>query len=195
MYIDIRDGDLRIRSFMLEDVFNMRKWGRHQTPLLADYNFPKLTDTEMRRWYRFKTLNPFNKYFGVLLGDRLIGYMGIKNIKRLKRESTLGIVFDPSNVDKGYGTRTLRLFLNYYFNEMNMKRMHLEVAKFNERAMRVYKKVGFTISSYYCEEFFDQNLNLNDPHYIQVESSFVIKDKKIYNYIYKMKLDREEFQD
>lgn len=195
MVIEIVDGDLKIRSLKVEDVFSMRHWGRHKTPLLADYNFPEMPDSEIRRWYRFKTINPFNKYFGVLLGDRLIGYMGIKNIKIIKKESTLGIVFDPSIVNQGYGSKTLRLFLNYYFNEMNMKRMYLEVAMFNRRAMRVYKKMGFKTTSYYLEEFFNNNLDLSNPYYQEAERYFVIKDEKIYNYIYKMRLDKEDFQD
>lgn len=191
---DIRDGDLIISPLTVDHVFKMRMWGTHETPLLSDYNFPKMTDSEVRRWYRFKTLNPFNRYYGILIDDKLIGYMGIKGIKKFRRESTLGIVFDPSNVNKGYGTRTLRLFLKYYFDEMNMRRMYLEVAKFNSRAMRVYKKVGFKTSSYYCEEFFDQSLDLNNTYYLQAKTSFVIKDEKIYNYIYKMRLNKEDFK-
>lgn len=194
MEIEIVDGDLKIRPLRLEDAFSMRQWGRHKTPLLADYNFPRMTDSEIRRWYRYKTINPFNKYFAVLQEDRLIGYMGIKNIKIIKRESTLGIVFDPSFVNQGYGSKTLRLFLAYYFSQMNMRRMYLEVAMFNQRAMRVYRKMGFKTTSYYLEEFFDQNLDLNNPYYLEGESFFVIKDEKIYNYIYKMKLDKEDFQ-
>lgn len=194
MEIEIVEGNFKIRSLILDDVFRMKEWGIHETPLLADYNFPKMTDSEIKRWYRFKTLNPFNKYLGILVDDRLIGYMGLKNIKIIKKESTLGIVFDPNYVNMGYGSKTLKLFLSYYFNELNMKIMYLEVAKFNERAMRVYKKVGFETTSYYLEEFFDQNLNLNNSYYLDAKTSFVIKDEKIYNYIYKMKVDREDFQ-
>ena len=194
MEIEIVEGNLKICPLLVDHVFLMRKWGFHETPLLTDYNFPRMTDSEVRRWYRYKTLNPFNRYFAVLADDILIGYMGIKNIRMFKRESTLGIVFDPNYVDKGYGTRTLSLFLNYYFNELNMKTMYLEVAKFNKRAMRVYKKLGFETTYYYCEEFFNQGLDLKDSYYLQAKTSFVIKDEKLYNYIYKMRLDKEDFK-
>lgn len=191
--MEIKDGDLLIRPLILEDVFQMEKWGVHETPLLADYNFPNMSDSEKRRWYRIKTFNLFNKYYGILLEGRLIGYMGIKNIKRIRKEATLGIVFDPNFIDKGYGTKTLEIFLDYYFHHMNMKVIYLEVSKFNDRAMRVYEKVGFKITSYYCEEFFNQRLGLKDPHYLEVKSSFVIVGQKLYNYIYRMKLKKEDF--
>lgn len=183
-----------IRPLVVEDVFYMRRWGLHKNPLLSDYNFPSMSDSQIKRWYEIKTKSFFNKYFGIVLKDgRLIGYMGMKEIKFLKKESTLGIVFDPSVLNMGYGTETLKYFLKDYFTKMNMKRMYLEVAEFNNRAQRVYKKMGFEKVGYHLEEFFDCDLDLNDPYFKEVESCFVINEKKIYNYIYKMKLDREDF--
>ena len=183
-----------IRELKLDDIYQMRQWGSHTNPLIEDYNFPPMSDSEIKLWYKRKTKSRYNKYYGIRNEEeKLIGYMGIKEIKFFRRESTLGIVFDPNYVDKGYGTETLILFLNYYFTEMKMKSMILEVAEFNRRAYRVYEKLGFKSIGYYLDEFFDSNLDLSSPYYIEEESSFVIKNKKIYNYIYKMKLDRMEF--
>ena len=183
-----------IEKLKLEDVYQMRSWGFHKNPLIEDYNFPPMSDDEIKLWYRRKTNSISNKYYGVKNKDgKLIGYMGIKEIKRIRRRSTLGIVFDPNNVDKGYGTETLETFLNYYFTEMKMKSMLLEVAEFNRRAYRVYEKMGFKPIGYYLDEFFDSRLDLSNSYYLKEESSFVIKDKKIYNYIYKMKLDKKDF--
>jgi RimJ/RimL family protein N-acetyltransferase len=119
--------------------------------------------------------------------------MGIKNIKKVKKESTLGIVFDPNYVSKGYGSETLRVFLNYYFKQLKMKRMYLEVAEFNKRAYKAYKNIGFKPIGYYLDEFHDTSLDLNNPYYLKYKSSFVIKGKKIYNYIYKMKITKVDF--
>lgn len=183
-----------IRPLKVEDVFYMRNWGYHDNPLLSDYNFPTMTDNEVHAWYKYKTLPWFNRYFGVLNEEnRLIGYMGIKNIRKVKKESTLGIVFDPNYVNKGYGSETLRVFLNYYFKHLKMKRMYLEVAEFNKRAYKAYKNIGFKPVAYYLDVFHDTSLDLNSPYYLKHKSSFVIKGKKIYNYIYKMKLSREDF--
>lgn len=183
-----------IRPLKVEDVFYMRNWGYHDNPLLSDYNFPTMTDNEVHTWYKFKTLPWFNRYFGVLNEENiLIGYMGIKNIKKVKKESTLGIVFDPNYVSKGYGSETLRVFLNYYFKQLKMKRMYLEVAEFNKRAYKAYKNIGFKPIGYYLDEFHDTGLDLNNPYYLKHKSSFVIKGKKIYNYIYKMKITKVDF--
>ena len=80
-----------------------------------------------------------------------------------------------------------------YFNVMNMKKLYLEVAKFNKRAIRCYEKCGFKIVDSYLGEFHDQYIDKNNPYYLREESSFVIIDEKIYNYIYKMKVDKKSY--
>ncbi|MBU5428327.1 GNAT family N-acetyltransferase [Tissierella pigra] len=192
--MEIRGERVIIRDLQLEDVFNMKNWGTHENPLIEDYNFPPMNDKEIKLWYKMKTNRLFNKYYGILNEDnKLIGYMGTKDIKVIRREATLGIVLDPNYVNKGYGTEILDTFLEYYFTEMKMKKMILEVAEFNKRAYRVYEKVGFLPVGYYLDEFFDSNLNLTNPYYLEEKSSFVITNKKIYNYIYKMVLNKKRF--
>lgn len=185
-----------IRPLELKDVFEMRNWGYHGNPLLSDYNFPLMNDRQIKKWYNYKTNTFFNKYYGVFSkSQKLIGYLGIKDIRFIRRESTLGIVFDPNYIDQGYGTETLKEYLNYYFNEMKMKKMYLEVAEFNQRALRLYRKMGFKSIGYYLDEFHDQKMDLDNRYYLQNKSCFVIHEERIYNYIYRMKLDKEEFME
>lgn len=192
--MEIKSERLKIRPLILGDVYNMRSWGYHETPLLGDYNFPNMSDKEIEKWFRYKTFRWGNKYYGVINEEnKLIGYMGIKSIKRIKRESTLGIVFDPNYINRGYGTEALVLFLKYYFEDMKMRRMYLEVAEFNKRAYRVYEKLGFKNVGYYLDVFYDSSLDFDNPYFIQEKSSFVITDKKIYNYIYKMRINKKDF--
>lgn len=192
--LGIRGKRIIIRDLQLEDVYEMRGWGTHENPLIEDYNFPPMSDKEIKIWYRMKTNRCLNRYYGIRNEEgKLIGYMGIKGIKLVRRESTLGIVLDPNYVDKGYGTEILDLFLKHYFTEMKMRKMILEVAEFNKRAYRVYEKIGFRPVGYYLDDFFDSGLDLSNPYYLEQKSSFVITDKKIYNYIYKMVLDKKRF--
>lgn len=183
-----------IRPLKLQDVFDMKNWGVHENPLLEDYNFPDMSDKQIRKWYDIKTRSFFNKYFGILTREnRLIGYMGMKDIKYLKKESTLGIVLDPRFLNMGYGTEVLKNFLEEYFTSMQMKRMYLEVTEFNKRASRVYEKMGFKYIAYYLEEYFDDKIDTESSYFKESQSCFVLTDGKVYNYIHKMQLDREVF--
>lgn len=192
--MEIKGDRIVIRKLKVEDVFFMRNWGFHETPLLEDYNFPTMNDEEIKIWYRMKTHKFFNKYYGIRNEeDRLIGYMGIKDIKIFRRISTLGIVLDPNYVNRGYGTEILETFLNHYFIKMKMKKMILEVANFNKRAYRVYEKIGFIEEGYYLDEFFNPYIDKVDPYFLQEKSSFVIDGEKIYNYIHRMILRKDRF--
>lgn len=156
--MEIKGPRVIIRPLEIGDVFLMRGWGKHDNPLIADYNFPDLTDREIERWYKKKTSSFRNKYFAIYNEEnKFIGYLGMKDIKRLRKESTLGLVFDPNYVSKRYGTETLETFLNYYFNELNMKRMYLEVAEFNVRAYKLYRNMGFKEDGYYLDYFSTKN--------------------------------------
>lgn len=183
-----------IERLKVDDVFRMRNWGTHENPLLEDYNFPQMNDREIRIWYRMKTNKPYNKYFSIKdKTGTLIGYMGMKNIKIIRRSSTLGLVLDPDKMEQGYGTEILETFLHHYFTQMKMRKMILEVSVFNKRAYRLYEKIGFVKYKEYIEEFFNQYLDLTDSYYLEEKSSFEIVSDNIYNYIYKMSLTKKRF--
>lgn len=192
--VEIIGDRIRIRPIELEDVYQMKNWGYHKNPLLSDYNLPGMTNEELKQWYRYKKRGFNQVYYSVFNEvNILIGYLGIKNIRRIRKEATLGIVIDPNYVDMGYGTEIITNYLDYFFGELNMKIMYLEVAKFNKRAMRCYEKSGFSTVDMYLDRFFNQNLDLKDPYYLEESSSFVIRDGKVYNYIYIMQIKRDTY--
>ena len=192
--MELKGDRIRISKLKVEDVFLMRRWGVHETPLLEDYNFPEMDDKEIKIWFKIKTRSPFNEYYALRNEDeKLIGYMGIKHIKKFRKKSTLGLVLDPNQLDKGYGTEILDLFLNYYFTEMKMKKMILEVSAFNKRAYRLYEKLGFLEQGYHLDEFCNPYIDKVDPYFLEEKSAFVIDGEKIYNYVYRMALTKKDF--
>lgn len=193
--MELRGERIIIKPLELDNCYSMRLWGYHGNPLISDYNFPNMTDKDIEKFYKGKTSKWNNKYFGIFSHDGIfIGYLGVKNIRIFRKVSYLGLVFDPNFVSKGYGTDALGKFLEYYFTEMKMKRMYLEVSEFNKRAYRLYENMGFKPDGYYLDLFFDQKLDLHNSYFLEQQSSFVISNKKIYTYIYRMRLDKDEFK-
>ncbi|MFX0204699.1 MAG: GNAT family N-acetyltransferase [Candidatus Hodarchaeota archaeon] len=73
-----------------------------------------------------------------------IGNIGLHQLNWINRSTILGIaILDPEYWGKGYGTDALKVLLKYAFTTLNLNRVELEVSANNERAQRVYKKVGF----------------------------------------------------
>lgn len=76
--------------------------------------------------------------------DIPIGITSLINIDYKNRNAEC--IIDIGEADywgKGYGAEALTLLLDYAFSEMNLHRVSLRVFSFNERAIHLYKKIGF----------------------------------------------------
>jgi RimJ/RimL family protein N-acetyltransferase len=86
--------------------------------------------------------------FGVetLSESRLIGGVSLESASPENRSAVLGIAIgDKQYWDGGYGTDTMRTVCRFGFEMMNFHRIELEVVAGNQRARRVYEKVGFRL--------------------------------------------------
>lgn len=53
------------------------------------------------------------------------------------------MIGEPSCRDKGYGTETTRLILDYAFTSLGLHNVMLTVYEFNTAGLKVYEKAGF----------------------------------------------------
>ncbi len=75
---------------------------------------------------------------------RFLGTCGTMSIDWISRSTEIGIsIHSPENWGKGYGTEALKLLIEYLWETINLERIELCVYAFNERAIAVYKKLGF----------------------------------------------------
>lgn len=87
--------------------------------------------------------------------NKYIGSCGFNNIDWKNRVAEIGIMIGDKNyLSKGYGTDALKILLNFIFEEMNIRRVKLNVYSFNERAIKCYKKLGFITEGILRQEVF-----------------------------------------
>lgn len=190
----IKSGKLRLSSLQLYNVYDLKEWGHYDDPLFSDYNFPDLDDYEIKNWYDTRVLKTSSKSFAVLLeGERTIGLINIKDIRKILKVANLGIVFDPKFVGKGYGTTALKAIIKYYFENMNMRSLYLDVAKHNKRAIRCYEKCGFKKLKEYTIKL--NGFTVEEIPDCYTNEDFVVKDDIIYLYCYKMRLNKNDYGD
>jgi diamine N-acetyltransferase len=85
-------------------------------------------------------------WFTVYIRSHLlpIGIAGLKDIDHLRRIAEFVMfIGDKTAWGKGYGTETTRLVLDYGFTALGLHNILLQVFDFNERALAVYRRVGF----------------------------------------------------
>lgn len=76
--------------------------------------------------------------------DRLVGGIGLMDINLVDGTAQLGLsVYGQDDWGQGYGREMIDLALRYAFGELNLHRVWLSTSEFNERAMKLYEKIGF----------------------------------------------------
>ena len=73
------------------------------------------------------------------------GHVAVHGVTAPALIGTLGIMMGPTFQDGGYGREAVLLALRLAFLEMGARKVELQVYSFNERAVRVYQKLGFTL--------------------------------------------------
>lgn len=171
------------------------EWGVHENELFIDYNLSLLSKYELSIWYMMKKRNYRKRYFTIRdFDDKLLGYIGLKNISSTEKTAELGIVLDPNQINQQIGTDAIDLLLSYFFKEMKMDKIYLDVNEFNHRAIRCYEKVGFEIELASSIVFENQNIDFDDPKYHHYRQYFEIENGRIYSKIWTMGLSRKDFQ-
>ena len=187
MYKTYKNPRVYIEKISRQTALDLKYWGEFDDPKLSGYNYGNLSDFEINFWYNSVT-TPRKRYFAVKTSsdDRFIGFLGLKKYNPLIKKAKLGIVFDPNYVSEGYGYEAMNLFLDYYFNELKFKEMILEVNLFNERAIRLYKKLGFKECGQTTEIFENQNIDCDQRYFEE-------KRDIIYSKILIMNLTKDDY--
>jgi RimJ/RimL family protein N-acetyltransferase len=76
--------------------------------------------------------------------DRCLGHVGLYQIDHRVRSAEFAIMLgDPAVWGKGLGRACTRFAVEYGFGQLNLNRIHLSVLSSNDRAIRLYRGLGF----------------------------------------------------
>ena len=64
------------------------------------------------------------------------------------------IIISPEHQGKGLASRAAKLAMDYGFNVLNLYKLYLIVDKENEKAIHIYRKLGFMVEGELIHEFF-----------------------------------------
>ncbi len=99
-----------------------------------------------REWLENSVKNTDNRNFDIidLYTNKLIGTVGLENIKSIERSAVLGVFIGEKDYrSNGYGTEAIKLILEYGFKYLNLHSIRLDLLDVNERAHKCYLKCGF----------------------------------------------------
>ena len=80
-----------------------------------------------------------------LESDTLIGMCGFYELDLINRCARLQMVIGEKDCwDMGYGQDAAKLLLDFGFNILNLNNIMLQTLSFNQRAIHLYRSIGFT---------------------------------------------------
>jgi RimJ/RimL family protein N-acetyltransferase len=103
----------------------------------------------------------------------LVGFITYKESSYLKRVYSIGITIGSRYWDRKYGQDSIKALLRYLFEELNARRVELEVIKSNLRAISCYKKCGFI-----CESIKESRVYI-DGEYIDTIIMRILREEVI----------------
>jgi diamine N-acetyltransferase len=141
---------IRLRSIERSDLERFVQWMNDPDVIDGLSLYLPLSTIEEERWFE-RVLERPQAERPLMIEARMaddnwlpIGTTGYFDFDWRVRSAELGIsIGDKSQWDQGFGTEALSLWLKHGFETLNLNRIYLRVFDFNQRAIRVYEKIGF----------------------------------------------------
>ncbi|UCB43890.1 MAG: GNAT family N-acetyltransferase [Dehalococcoidales bacterium] len=161
----LRGEKVLLRPLKRSDITNFLKW--FNDPEVTQYLSMYLPMTEMaeEKWIedaasRIQAGTHVGLIFEAIEGDssKTIGTIGLHGINPKDHGASFGIAIGEKDYwGNGYGTEATRLILDYGFQQLNLHRIASSTLAFNERSIKLHKKVGFREEGRQREAFFRNN--------------------------------------
>ncbi|NLT37335.1 MAG: GNAT family N-acetyltransferase [Methanomassiliicoccus sp.] len=140
-----------LRPMLSEDSWLFYKWFNDQR-VLADMGLKHalfcVSVEEERARIGKKLSSPTDRDFIIvdLESEHAIGWAGLSHIDLRNSTAEVNVVIgEPQEWDSGKGIEATRMLVDHAFEVMNMHRLYLRVAEYNERAIACFTTSGFTV--------------------------------------------------
>jgi len=191
----LRGSRVTIRPMGRKDIEAMIEWRPFVDPLYQPFDFPRNNKADQVQWFNWRNQDAGRRLYAVEdEAGRTIGSLTLREIDG-QRSSRLGITLGADFVSQGYGSEAMRLFLDYYFEEMGFARLVLDVAATNLRAVRAYRTLGFRRIGHRYRPASHNSYRtvLKDPRYRHLRRFFQHQGTSHQVLFYDMALTREEW--
>lgn len=129
------------------------QWFFNEMPIREDFD-------EQWSWYKKMCNDDSRQIFGIFIGEArdiamrdganpldysiFCGCVGYKGLNRRYQSAEFGnLVVLPDFQGKGVAKHACALMLRFLFDQVNLQRAYLEVVTHNEKAINLYRRLGF----------------------------------------------------
>ncbi|HLX57809.1 MAG TPA: GNAT family protein [Ktedonobacteraceae bacterium] len=135
-----------LRPLECDDIDTLYDWDTNiELGMLSGWS-PIRSHAAYRQRYERRITEPEDDMymFGIVVEERLVGYVQLALIERTERRAAVGIVIGVKEVwGRGIGSTALRILLDFAFTVRGLERVYAEVYGFNTRSLQLMERVGF----------------------------------------------------
>ncbi len=123
------------------------KWMNDLAVTVGLGNAAKTISLAVERGFLEKMIREDNHFAIVRVeDDKLLGNVSLMFVDNIHRNAELGLfIGEEEHRGQGYGTEAIELALVHGFRVLNLHNILLRVYSFNEKALGIYEKIGFSV--------------------------------------------------
>jgi RimJ/RimL family protein N-acetyltransferase len=126
----------------------VRAWINDETVRRGTGTEGPVSDFEHQRWYEAAIADRSQRMFVIGMGSGSqatpVGLLGLRGVNWRSRDAEYWIyIGEGSARGKGVADEASRLLLRFAFHTLGLHRIFLQVDAINERAIRLYQRLGF----------------------------------------------------
>jgi diamine N-acetyltransferase len=145
---------LRLRPLEREDLHFVHELDNNESVMHYWFEEPYEAYVELSDLYEKHIHDQSERRFVVVQGDKSVGLVELVEINHIHRRAELQLIISPEYQGKGFATQAVVLAMDYAFKILNLHKLSLVVDSENERAINVYRKLGFKEEGLLRQEYF-----------------------------------------
>lgn len=147
-------GQVKLRPLERVDLEFVHKLNINANIMSYWFEEPYESYVELQDLYDKHIHDQGERRFIVEKYEETIGLVELVEIDYIHRRAEFQIIIDPKHQGFGYAQVATKLAMNYAFSILNLYKLYLIVDKDNEKAIHIYRKLGFQVEGELIDEFF-----------------------------------------
>lgn len=153
-FIMYKDTLLKIRPLERDDLLFVHQLDNNAIVMRYWFEEPYEAFVELVDLYNKHIHDQNERRFIVQQDNDKVGLVELVEINYIHRRAEFQIIIAPNYQGMGYASRAAMLAMDYAFSILNINKLNLIVDKENEKAIHIYKKLGFATEGEFKNEYF-----------------------------------------
>ncbi|MCC3705325.1 spermidine N1-acetyltransferase [Rouxiella badensis] len=145
---------IRLRPLEKDDLVFVHRLDNNANVMRYWFEEPYEAYVELEDLYAKHIHDQSERRFITEFENTRVGLVELVEINHIHRRAEFQIIIDPNHQGQGFASEAARLAMDYAFSVLNLYKLYLIVDKENEKAIHIYKKLGFEVEAELRDEFF-----------------------------------------